>query len=67
MFAPASIFPGEEFDSVVLLTHGGKRQHHDTGMPNVICVTQVRTTEYLIKQLNCPNCFDNKVTAEPAK
>lgn len=38
MFAPASIFPGEEFDSVVLLTHDGKRQHHDTGMPNVTCV-----------------------------
>jgi len=67
MFAPASIFPGEEFDSVVLLMHGEKRQHHDTGMPNVTCVIQVRTTEYLIKELNCPNCFDNKVTAEPAK
>lgn len=38
MFAPASIFPGEGFDSVVLLTHDGKRQHHDTGMPNVTCV-----------------------------
>lgn len=67
MFAPASIFPGEEFDSVVLVTHGGKRQHHDTVMPNVTCVVQVRTIEYLIKQLNCPNYFDNKVTAELAK
>lgn len=67
MFAPASIFPGEEFDSVVLVTRGGKRQHHDTGMPNVTCVIQVRTIEYLIKELNCPNCFDSKVTAEPAK
>lgn len=67
MFAPARIFPGEEFDSVMFLNHGGKRQHCDTGMPNVTCMIQVRITEYLIKQLNCPNCFDNKVTAELTK
>lgn len=67
MFAPASIFPGEEFDSVVLVIHGGKRQHHGTGMPNVTCVIQVRTIQYLIKQPNHPNCLDNKVAAEPAK
>lgn len=67
MLAPASIFPGEEFDSVVFLTHGGKMQHHDTGMLNVACVVRVRTMEYLITLLNCPNCFDNKWTAEPAK
>lgn len=43
------VFFLEKFDSMVLLTRGGKRQHHDMEMPNVTCVMQVWATECLIK------------------
>lgn len=64
MFPPAFSL---EKSSTVWWSHGRKGQHHDIGMPNVTCVTQVRNAEYLIEQLNCPNGFDIIVIAEPAK